>query len=202
MTRLRAACLSLALALALPAYGQERVSVTSPIVTIDAERLYIASAFGQRVEAEIAAEVNALANENRSIEEALTAEEQSLTDRRPTMDPERFRAEAAAFDARVQEIRTAQDAKELVLRQASGEGQRQFYAVATPILGEIMRERGATVILERRSVFGSLDAIDVTDAAIARVDAQLGDGAELTLPIETVPQDGASPFDIPVTIPD
>ena len=41
-----------------------------------------------------------------------------------------------------------------------------------------MREAGAVVILEKRSLFLSADVIDITDAAIARIDAEIGDGSE------------------------
>ena len=40
-----------------------------------------------------------------------------------------------------------------------------------------MREAGAAVILERRSVFVSLNAIDITADAIALLDETLGSGA-------------------------
>ena len=42
-----------------------------------------------------------------------------------------------------------------------------------------MREAGAAVILERRGVFVSANAIDVTEIAIQRIDASLGDGTSV-----------------------
>ena len=41
-----------------------------------------------------------------------------------------------------------------------------------------MRETGAAVVLEQRSVFISANAIDITDTAIARIDAVLQDGTD------------------------
>jgi len=49
--------------------------------------------------------------------------------------------------------------------------------VIQPILGEILTDRGASVIMHQQSVLLSLDRIDITEAAIARIDAQIGDGA-------------------------
>ena len=40
----------------------------------------------------------------------------------------------------------------------------------------VAADGGAAVLLERRTVFISLSAIDVTSAAIQRIDAQIGDG--------------------------
>ncbi len=38
-----------------------------------------------------------------------------------------------------------------------------------PVLSDLVRERGAVVVLDRRDVFLSADAIDITDEAIARL---------------------------------
>lgn len=158
--------------------------VQSVVLTIDTDRLFADSLFGRRIAAEYDAASAELMAENREIEAALTAEEQSLTDRRPTMEVEAFRAEAAAFDERVQGIRAAQDAKERALQDVTIQGRDAFLQAAAPILGEMMRAAGASVILDRRSVFLALGAVDITDEAIGAIDAAIGDGAA------TVPDGG------------
>jgi Skp family chaperone for outer membrane proteins len=40
----------------------------------------------------------------------------------------------------------------------------------------VVRERNAAVILDRRNVFLSAESVDITQEAIERIDAQLGDG--------------------------
>ncbi|EAR52170.1 hypothetical protein OG2516_01999 [Oceanicola granulosus HTCC2516] len=150
--------------------------VRSPVLTIDPELLYSGSAFGDRIARELQAETEALAAENRRITAELEAEETSLTERRPTMAPEAFRAEAAAFDEKVQEIRRTQDAKERALNQTVQQAQEQFLAAARPVLGRLMAEYGAAVILDRRTVILGVGAIDITDEAVARIDAEIGDG--------------------------
>ena len=52
----------------------------------------------------------------------------------------------------------------------------RFLNAAALVLEQIMRETNAAVILEQRSVFVSSNAIDITQTAIERIDAQLGDG--------------------------
>ena len=189
---------AMGLALALAAFAGSAVAqdsappvqmgqVQSAILTLDTERLFSESAFGLRIAAELQAETDTLRDENRRIEAALTAEEQSLTERRPTMTPEAFRAEADAFDERVQGIRTAQDAKERALQNGVTDGRDQFLAVAAPVLGQMMRDAGAAVILDRRTVFLALSAVDITDEAIAAIDAAIGDGGDLA-PEEPSPE--------------
>ena len=175
----RIAALAVALLAPVPAAAQDLPlgTPTSAILTIDQDRLFSASAWGRRVAAETEAEAQALAAENRRLEAELSAEEQALTDERSTMPAEEFRAAADAFDAKAVEIRRTQDAKERdLLRRREAERQR-FFNTALPVMGRMMQDRGASVILERRSVFLAAEALDVTDELIARIDAEIGDGA-------------------------
>lgn len=153
--------------------------VQSPILTIDSDRLFLESAWGQRLIAQVQADTEAFNAENRQLEAALTEEERSLTERRPTMEVEDFRAEAEAFDTKVQAIRAAQDAKQRNLQQTLNQGREGFLNEATPILARLMLESGAAVIVDRRSVILSAGAIDITDAAIDAIDAAIGDGSAL-----------------------
>lgn len=169
------------LSTAPPAAAQELGLVQSPILTVESDRLFAGSMFGKRIAREIEADGAILAAENRRIEAELTAEEKDLTERRPTMDPEGFRTLADAFDQKVQTIRKQQDAKARALGQRRDASRAIFLRTARPILEAVMREAGATVILERSSVFLSANVSDVTELAISRIDAALGEGPE-TLP--------------------
>ena len=134
--------------------------------------------FGARAAAEIEAEARALAAENREIETRLSAEERELTERRQTASPDEFQSLADAFDEKVQRIREEQDAKARALGRAREEAEQAFFQQIASILSQIVRERGALVILERRDIFLSADRIDITEEAIRRINAALGDGAD------------------------
>ncbi len=158
--------------------GASLGTVISPILTIDSERLFVDSDFGKRVASEIEADLAVLAAENRSIETELTAEEKSLTEQRPSMTPDDFRAVADAFDERVQIIRREQLNKELEITKRRDQARLTFLQAAQPILAELMRQSDAAVILERKSIFLSANSIDVTDRAIQQLNASIGDGAK------------------------
>jgi Skp family chaperone for outer membrane proteins len=168
------------LLIALPpaASAQQLGTPTGSILTISSDRLFVESAFGQRIAREIEAESAVLAAENRKIESELTAEEQALTERRPTMEADAFRVLADAFDEKVQQIRREQEAKAVALATRRDKAQVEFFRIAAPVLEALMRETGAGVILERSSVFLSANATDVTDLAISRIDAVMGDGSD------------------------
>ena len=184
----RRAVLGLALGLCAPGLpgaqqpstdtGMSRGTVISPILTIDSERLFLESAFGRRVAAEIEAKGAALTAENRQIESDLEAEERDLTEKRAAMDPEAFRELADAFDRKVQQTRQQQTAKGRALSDLLDEEREVFLSAAGPVLERLMRQSDAAVILERRSVFVSANAIEITDEAIRLLDETLGSGAD------------------------
>lgn len=160
------------------AAGTLAQELRSPILTIDSDRFYRASAFGQRVLREIETQTSALSEENEILEAELETEEQALTDQRSELTPAEFRALADAFDARVQSIRSQREAKSRAISDQLEENRDQFLNSAAPVLEAIMREAGAAVVLERRSVFISANAIDITDVAVRRMNETLGDGTD------------------------
>lgn len=158
--------------------GSPTVELPAPFLTIDQERLFTGSAFGQRVAAEIDARSRALAAENREIEAELVAEEQALTVARPTLTAEEFRTRADAFDTKVQDIRARQDAKSRDLTAFRDAEQQRFAEELGAVLADIAKARGALAVMDRRAMLVSADAIDVTADAIAAMDAKVGDGAD------------------------
>lgn len=175
---LAVAALAAALLAGPPSTAQDRLSVPSPVLTVDQDALFERSAFGERVLSEIEAASQALAAENRRLEAELAEEERRLTELRPTTEPAAFREMAAAFDARVVEVRRVQDQKGRELARQPEEARQEFLRAAVPILTRIVRERGAVAILDSRAVILSADAIDITDEAIRRIDAVLGEAAD------------------------
>lgn len=173
-------CLMVAL-FALPVQAQQAI-LQSPVLTVDSERLYAESDYGQNTTREIETRGAELAAENRQIEEALSREEQELTAQRATLPAVDFRDLANAFDEKVQQVRRAQDTKARELNRLLEQRQVAFLTVAGPVLEQLMREAGAAVILERRSIFLSANAIDITQEAIARLN-----NAGITGPMDSDP---------------
>lgn len=172
--------------------AQDAFQIPTPMLTLDQERLFNGSRVAERVAAETERRTAELTAENRRIEEQLVAEELDLTEKRPSLPADEFRMLADAFDAKVQSIRAAQDAKARELQRLQDEERQNFLRRITPVLAEIVRERGAVVVLDRRSVLLSADAIDITDEAIARINATLDDGA-IVKPDAPQPDPGAEP---------
>ncbi len=173
--RRAAAWLSLAAALLL---AQPVLAQGAPggVLTVDPERLFQDTRYGRRVVSELELKAADLQAENRRIEATLSGEERDLTDRRPTLGTDEFRALADAFDARVETVRSEQDGKARDLQRLRDQGQQTFFKSIGPILSAMVSERGAAVLVDRRSVILSAESVDITDAAIRRIDRDLGDG--------------------------
>ncbi|MCG3266235.1 OmpH family outer membrane protein [Yoonia sp. I 8.24] len=167
--------LLICLCAALPARGQE---VTPQILVFDMNRIYFETLYGRRIAEDLNQAAAAVQEENEQIVATLTEEERSLTLRRPEMTPEDFRAEADAFDAKVQEVRRVRDAKNVELQAADAEQRATFEDRVQGIIANVMLERGAVIVLEQRSVVMSVRAANITDDVIVRVDAELGDGTQ------------------------
>ncbi len=175
----RALCVFLLIFLAGPAQAQQLGVPQTAVLTISSERLFADSEFGQRVLREIEAEGTLLAEENERIVAELSREEKDLTEQRAELPPEEFRPLAEAFDEKVQSHRDGQRAKLDALARRSEEAQQMFFELIQPVLIDLLRESGATVIIERSSVFLSSDRTDVTESAIARINVVIGDGSTI-----------------------
>ncbi|VDS10095.1 Outer membrane protein (OmpH-like) [Paracoccus haematequi] len=149
----------------------------APILTVDQDVLFAASDWGRRTQRVLDEEGGKIEAENERLASQLSAEEATLTEQRGTMDPAEFRKLAEAFDTRATEVRR-QRAQVVQDLNAWAEADRTaFYRAARPLMAEMMQERGAVAVLDRRTVFVSMDAIDMTQALVARLNAALGDGA-------------------------
>ena len=178
----------LALALVLATVGGsglavgQTVDIASQVVTITQDRLFSGTIYGQAVQAQAEVATQGLQAENRRIEADLEAEEKALTARRATLPPAECRPLAEAFDAKVEGIRAAQDAKARDVLRKNDEERKRFFEAALPVLAQLMTDLGAVAIVDKSAVVLSFDRIDITDEAIARLDAVLGDGRALPTP--------------------
>jgi Skp family chaperone for outer membrane proteins len=174
---MRAFALSLALLGAGPLAAQD---AGLAILTLDQERLFLESDFGRAVAGRDEVAARALEAENKRIEAELVTEEQALTELRKTLPAEEFTRRATAFDQKVERIRTEQDQKARELTRSREAEQQEFLRLVVPVLGELMTDKGAVAIIDKAALILSLSSIDVTDEAIARVNAAQAAGTEPT----------------------
>ncbi len=147
-------------------------------VTLNQERLFLGSAYGQRILAQLETERKRLAEETRQVEQELEAEELALTEARALLSPDAFRAKADAFDAKVVALRANAEAAEARFVQMQEAERKHFFEQVAPVLWQLVRDLGAVAILDQSVIMLTTRNLDITDLAIARVDQVLGDGAK------------------------
>lgn len=157
-------------------------TVQSPVLVIEFERAFGESAFGKRFALELEQAGAEIAAENRQIEAELTEEEQQLTEQRQALDPQAFRELADAFDQKVQKLRREQDTKARALVERQETARRDFLISARPVLNRIMQDAGAVVVMDKRNVFATVSAIDVTDQVILGINQLLAEADKANAP--------------------
>ncbi|TMV93662.1 OmpH family outer membrane protein [Thioclava sp. BHET1] len=182
---------------AAPGWAQEAADGSAPaatsqtpVLTLDWEQLYNNSLWGKRVAREIDKASSDLRTENNRIASQLEAEERDLTERRPKMAPADFQKAADAFDKRATEIRAAQKAKADAVQRQLNDERQGFVQAVMPKLDEVLRARGAEVVLDSRVIIRGLSSADVTEQLGKRIDREVGDGAG-RVPA-SVPEPGSS----------
>ena len=145
-----------------------------PVLTIDQDRLFSETRLGAKKLEALEQAAQELAAENNAIETELIGEERRLTEQRSTLQAQEFRTLADEFDQRVQRIRQEQDEKARDLTRTRDEARAAFFKEVAAIISDIVREKGALVVIDRRDVFLSADRIDITDEAIQRVNEAEG----------------------------
>ncbi|TJZ93043.1 OmpH family outer membrane protein [Paracoccus gahaiensis] len=153
------------------------LSDRAPVLTLDLDLLYLSSAWGLRAQARLEAEGDIVADENERLTRLLSTEESQLTEQRATLPAAEFRRLAESFDLRATGIRRERAQAVQDLNGWAEADRAAFFRAALPVMGQVMSDRGAVAVLDRRTVFVSLDAIDVTQQLITTLDQRIGDGA-------------------------
>lgn len=173
---------------------QAQPKLTFPILAFDRSRVISQSQMGMALEAKIEAARSALLVENDQIYADLEAEEQEISDQRPMMTDEAFRARAAEFDAKVTEVRDQQDEKARDVQSLYDSGLEELETEMNAVLTRVARDLGAVVVLERQQVYLMAGSIDVSKVVIDQLDARQveRDAADAQEPTTPPAEDGST----------
>ena len=140
------------------------------ILVVDLDRAYEISIYGKSMREQFRKDNQDVAAENTLILNALKDEELQLTEDRANLSAEEFAAAAAAFDAKVQKIRSARLEKIRQVDEQFKGLKPQFFKRIEPFFDLIMQQFNATVILEKSSILRGIEGIDITELLVERVD--------------------------------
>ena len=174
-----AACLDAASAAPPPPGG----APTARILMIDMRRVMAVSKVGQDIQRQVEALKLQAAKDLNSEGAALKSEETQLQQQAAILAPDikarkikDFQLRATAFQRKIQQ-------RGGLIQGGVMKAQQQIEQALGPILQGIMKERGATLLLDRSSILLAPNSIDVTQLVIQRLDMRMSTvKVELTAP--------------------
>ncbi len=148
-----------------------------PIASLNRDRLFNESAYGQALIAQLTERQQVLVAENDALQVELEEEEKELTERRKQVTAEEFAPLAAAFDEKVKRIRKEQGSKSARLAEDLDTARVSFFRGTEEVIKELMAERGIIYILDEQAVLLSSGEGDITSEALKRLDRLFASGA-------------------------
>lgn len=120
----------------------------------------------------------------------LQKEAQGLQQQMAILSPEMRQQKERAFNAKQQALQQKVQQRQAQIQAGFSKAGRELDAALGPILQQIMKERGANLMMDRNSiVLASID-VDVTATAIERLDKKL---PSVKVALVNVPAAGAKP---------
>jgi outer membrane protein len=157
------------------------------VCTYHHERLLAQSTAGQSVQAGMQRLQQEVQAELAPYEQYIQTEGQRLQQGRASMAAADFASAEQALNTRYQEARNLAQTREGELRYTQGMQLQQIAQAADPIILALYTERGCGILIARDSVMRVNPAMDLTEAAIQRVNTALPSLSFSRMPIPAQP---------------
>lgn len=147
-----------------------------PVASIDREKLFSNSAYGQALLAQMTVKQTELVAENDRLQADLEREERELTGLRKAIPAEEFLPLAEAFDAKANRIRQDQTQKAAALTKQLETARFVFFRRTEAVIRELMIERGIIYVLNNQAILMSTGEGDITQLVMDSLDALFASG--------------------------
>ena len=151
------------------------------ILVLDISKVLTESSAGQLILDRYKEQVIALNNEFNNLQTQLIAEEQELRDVRATMDVDAFVQLAEAFDKKSTETREEYRTRKQSIDDRLNEHTDRLARIMSQYAGEVMEEKGASLVLMKNQVIVSSNAIDITSVVMEKANQLINVDAFLKL---------------------
>ena len=144
------------------------VAGEAQVLVLDIRRALNESNAGQLILEKYKAAIIALNNEFNILQTQLIAEEQELRDLRSSMEVREFVKLAESFDQKSTQAREEYRLRKQAIDDELNENTDRLSRILSQYAGEVMEEKGATVVLMKNQVIVSSNAIDITSGVMER----------------------------------
>jgi Skp family chaperone for outer membrane proteins len=145
----------------------------SPVIVVSRERVLRETRAGRALreaERELGAAFQARVDE---VQRRLKAEEEELARLRGSLTREEFDRRAEAFDRRVRTARRRSQRQAAELQKAFREAREALTAALAPILVELLKREGASIVLDADQMLVAAPEVNRTEEVIALFDAEV-----------------------------
>jgi outer membrane protein len=144
------------------------------IVVIDRAAILQFSKVGQDIARQVQSYANQAKKDLSGQGAALQKEGQQLQQQVAILAPDLKQKKIAAFEARQSSLQKAAQNKDEQIRGGFIAARGAVEKVLGPILEDIVKERGANMVLDKQAVvYSNTNAFDITPEAISRLDAKM-----------------------------
>jgi len=143
------------------------------IIIVDLQRILREAVAVQALQAQVGAAREAFQSEIRQREEELRRLDQELARDRPNLSAEAYEERRRALADRLAALQSDVQERRRQLDLAMNEGMRQVQTELLPVLQQITEEHGADIMLAKTAIVLARPELEVTDEALARLNARL-----------------------------
>ena len=152
-----------------PAHAQQQINVA----ILGVQEIMRESAASKIVLGEIQKREAALKAEVEKRENALLAADQQLAQQRGTLSAEEFAQKRAELSQQAAEVRKYAQGQQAQIAELARKGEGQIRQKLLEIVGEIAKEKGIMLVLNKAQVVLFPTELDITGEAMQRLNAQL-----------------------------
>lgn len=145
----------------------------SDVLVVDIEKVFANSLSGKSLIDQIKTEGDAIRASRDKAQKDLEADAKKIDEQKTLLTPEALRAKAD--ELRLKEISKNQEIQQELrkLETAQATARNEILKKLSPILTEVMKQKGADAIIEARLALISSPDINVTDVVVKRLDEAL-----------------------------
>lgn len=170
---LKAAAVAALVLASAPAVAQQ-----ASVLVVNLDRVVNESAAGRAAGTELKAKAEAISAKDKSLAEKFKTEEDALTKQKDSvekgiMQPAQFEANVRGYQER--RNKDIQDFNKLRVdfQRSQAYVVEQITAGAAPIIQEVMRERGASLVVKEGALEAFSNTLDITSTVVQRLDQKL-----------------------------
>lgn len=168
-------CMSLILAVCLFAGHSSKAYATQKIAIVDVQQIMRDSVVAKSIQKQISTLREKYKKEIASEEEGLRKAEQDILAKRSSLTAEEFQKERKSFETKLGTVQKNVRSKQEKLDKAFNKAMETVRAKAVEIIAALAEETNASIVLPRQNVIIIDKNIDLTDAAMKRLNASLKD---------------------------